>query len=91
MMKKTLTASLFAMISTSAIAFTPSADQIAQFQKLPKSQQEQLARQYGADISVLTGASSSKGGSTNTVPQDPIRANAPKITKPLFGSTKHNP
>ncbi|KAB2823534.1 SLBB domain-containing protein [Aliivibrio finisterrensis] len=78
MMKKTLTASLFAMISTSAIAFTPSADQIAQFQKLPKSQQEQLARQYGVDISVLTGASSSKGRSTNTVPQDPIRANAPK-------------
>jgi protein involved in polysaccharide export with SLBB domain len=78
MMKKTLTASLFAMISTSAIAFTPSADQIAQFQKLPKSQQEQLARQYGVDISVLTGASSSKGRSTNTVPQDPIRANAAK-------------
>lgn len=78
MMKKTLTASLFAMISTSAIAFTPSADQIAQFQKLPKSQQEQLARQYGVDISVLTGASSSKGSSTKAVPQEPIRANAPK-------------
>lgn len=78
MMKKTLTASLFAMISTSTMAFTPSAEQMAQFQKLPKSQQEQLARQYGVDISVLTGGGSSKGGSAKAIPQDPTRANAPK-------------
>ena len=49
--------------STSGFAFTPTSDQIAQFQRLPKAQQEQLARQYGVDISVITGASASNAQS----------------------------
>ena len=41
--------------SFSTLAFTPSASQIEQFKKLPKSQQEALAKQYGVDISTITG------------------------------------
>ena len=38
------------------MAFTPTASQIEQFKKLPKAQQEALAKQYGVDISTITGA-----------------------------------
>lgn len=38
-------------------AFTPNAAQIEQFKKLPKAQQEALAKQYGVDLSSITGAS----------------------------------
>ncbi|KZN58210.1 hypothetical protein N473_05565 [Pseudoalteromonas luteoviolacea CPMOR-1] len=34
-------------------AFTPTAQQIEQFKKLPKSQQETLAKQYGIDLSTI--------------------------------------
>ncbi|TYL45817.1 SLBB domain-containing protein [Marinomonas sp. IMCC 4694] len=46
------------MITGNVFAFTPSAAQISQFQSLPKAQQEALARQYGVDLSTLTGAGS---------------------------------
>lgn len=78
-MKRTLTASLFAMISTSTMAFTPSAEQMAQFQKLPKSQQEQLARQYGVDVSVLTGSASPVHRAKGKTEQQPVRASAPIV------------
>lgn len=42
--------------SFNALAFTPNASQIEQFKKLPKSQQQALAKQYGVDLSVITGA-----------------------------------
>lgn len=48
-------ATIGALISYSAQAFNPTPAQIQQFQALPKSQQESLAKQYGVDISVLTG------------------------------------
>jgi len=38
------------------MAFTPTASQLEQFKKLPKSQQEALARQYGVDLSTITGS-----------------------------------
>ena len=41
------------------MAFTPTTSQIEQFKKLPKSQQEALAKQYGVDISTITGANQS--------------------------------
>ncbi|WP_249314937.1 SLBB domain-containing protein [Pseudoalteromonas sp. S1727] len=41
------------------MAFTPSASQIEQFKKLPKAQQEALARQYGVDLSTITGKAAS--------------------------------
>nr|WP_247659625.1 SLBB domain-containing protein [Pseudoalteromonas sp. MMG006] len=39
------------------MAFTPTASQIEQFKKLPKAQQEALAKQYGVDVSTITGTS----------------------------------
>ncbi|MDC9565570.1 SLBB domain-containing protein [Pseudoalteromonas sp. GABNS16E] len=47
------------------MAFTPSASQIEQFKKLPKAQQEALAKQYGVDISTITGANQSSNENTN--------------------------
>ncbi|KKK85514.1 hypothetical protein LCGC14_2772530, partial [marine sediment metagenome] len=50
----------FLLLTTaSAFAFTPSAAQIEQFKKMPKAQQEALAKQYGVDLSTITGKSSS--------------------------------
>ena len=42
-----------------------SAQQIEQFKKLPRAQQEQLARQMGVDLSSLEGLSNSNSGSKN--------------------------
>ncbi|AUL74533.1 polysaccharide biosynthesis protein [Pseudoalteromonas sp. 13-15] len=44
------------LFSINAMAFTPTASQLEQFKKLPKSQQEALARQYGVDLSTITGS-----------------------------------
>lgn len=41
------------LFSCTALAFTPTAEQIEQFKKLPKAQQEALAKQYGINISSL--------------------------------------
>ncbi|MBH0019507.1 SLBB domain-containing protein [Pseudoalteromonas sp. SWXJ133] len=43
------------LCSLSTLAFTPTASQIEQFKKLPKAQQEALAKQYGVDVSTITG------------------------------------
>jgi len=48
------------LCSFHAYALTPSAEQIEQFKKLPKSQQEALAKQYGVDISQLEQMNSSQ-------------------------------
>lgn len=56
---KHLFSALVLICSFSALAFTPSASQIEQFKKLPKSQQQALAKQYGVDLSVITGSSQS--------------------------------
>ena len=47
------------------MAFTPTASQIEQFKKLPIAQQEALAKQYGVDISTITGANQSNGENSN--------------------------
>ncbi len=46
---------VLALSATQASAITPSPQMIEQFRQLPRSEQEQLARQYGIDLSVLTG------------------------------------
>ncbi len=46
--------SLLALSST-ALAFTPTQQDIEQFKRLPKAQQQQLAAQYGIDINQLSG------------------------------------
>lgn len=54
--------SAFVLIcSFSTLAFAPTAAQLEQFQKLPKSQQQALAKQYGVDISSLGGAGNANG------------------------------
>lgn len=62
---------LVLICSFSALAFTPSASQIEQFKKLPKSQQQALAKQYGVDLSEITGSSQS--------------SNQPQVEKPTIG------
>ncbi|KAF7779288.1 hypothetical protein PMAN_a0147 [Pseudoalteromonas marina] len=47
------------LFSLNAMAFTPTASQLEQFKKLPKSQQEALAKQYGVDLSTITGSNQS--------------------------------
>ncbi|MBW3697577.1 sugar transporter [Vibrio sp. T187] len=54
LLKKSVFVILASVIGGWAVAFNPSPAQIQQFQNLPKAQQEQLARQYGVDISALT-------------------------------------
>lgn len=44
---------IIVLFSSMTLAFTPTAEQIEQFKKLPKAQQEALAKQYGIDISSL--------------------------------------
>ncbi|WP_416348732.1 SLBB domain-containing protein [Pseudoalteromonas sp. B530] len=45
--------SVFILISHQSVAMTPSKQQIEQFKKLPKAQQEALAKRYGIDLSTL--------------------------------------
>ena len=44
---------VFALSGPQAMAQTPTPEQIEQFKRLPRAQQEQLARQFGIDVSSL--------------------------------------
>ncbi|MGO2511219.1 SLBB domain-containing protein [Marinomonas polaris] len=68
-LKKLLLSALMTTLAGSLLAFTPTAAQISQFQSLPKAQQEALARQYGVDISSLTGGAT---GSAPAAQQAPV-------------------
>jgi len=59
MLFKRLFITFLLLTSASVLAFTPTAAQIEQFKKLPRAQQEALARQYGVDLSTITGKKSS--------------------------------
>ncbi|MCO7188720.1 MULTISPECIES: SLBB domain-containing protein [unclassified Pseudoalteromonas] len=52
---KRIFAAILLMFSAVSIAFTPTAQQIEQFKKLPKSQQQALAKQYGINLSDVSG------------------------------------
>ncbi|MEM0514226.1 SLBB domain-containing protein [Pseudoalteromonas sp. YIC-827] len=45
-------------------ALTPSPAQIEQFKKLPRAQQEALARQYGVDLNAITGSSANNNAAS---------------------------
>ncbi|WP_428773736.1 SLBB domain-containing protein [Vibrio sp.] len=75
--KKIATLCIAVVTSQLAFAVTPSAEQLAQFQRLPRAQQEMLAQQYGFDLSSLDGASAPAQRESSTVAA-PVRA-----TKPL--------
>ncbi len=49
-----LIASLMATVALQVSAATPTPEQIEMFSKLPRAQQEALARQYGVDLDALT-------------------------------------
>jgi len=66
MLFKRLFITFLLLTSASVLAFTPTAAQIEQFKKLPRAQQEALARQYGVDLSTITG----KKSSTNQIEQE---------------------
>lgn len=51
---KRIFAATMLVFSAVSIAFTPTAQQIEQFKKLPKSQQQALAKQYGFDVNTIT-------------------------------------
>ncbi|MFY8273980.1 SLBB domain-containing protein [Pseudoalteromonas sp. SSDWG2] len=55
---------LILLYSGIAQSLTPSPAQIEQFKKLPRAQQEALARQYGVDLGSITGSNSSNGNAS---------------------------
>ena len=56
------------LFSSVSLAFTPTQAQIEQFKKLPKAQQEALAKQYGINLSSLTSVSQQSQAKMQTQP-----------------------
>jgi len=69
--------------STLVSAATPTAAQIAQFQSLPKAQQEQLARQMGVDVSSFTSSQTATSDEKLNEPKAPERVTTEQQPKPL--------
>ncbi|RBO85751.1 SLBB domain-containing protein [Marinomonas aquiplantarum] len=67
-LKRLLTAALCTVMTTSVLAFTPTAAQISQFQSLPKAQQEALAKQYGIDLNAIDVSSGVQESATQQAP-----------------------
>ncbi|WP_394180920.1 SLBB domain-containing protein [Marinomonas posidonica] len=67
-LKRLLNAALCTLLTTSVLAFTPTAAQINQFQNLPKAQQEALAKQYGIDLSSMNLPSNATGALPQQAP-----------------------
>jgi len=78
------------LCSFSTLAFTPTASQIEQFKKLPKAQQEALAKQYGVDISTITGISQSNN-QNNTGQQNSIGERAEPEKEKLTDEERFKP
>lgn len=72
------------------MAFTPTASQIEQFKKLPKAQQEALAKQYGVDIATITGANQSNDENSNE-PQSTIGEREEKEQENLTDEERFKP
>ncbi|WP_055254525.1 SLBB domain-containing protein [Pseudoalteromonas sp. P1-11] len=78
------------LCSFSTMAFTPTASQIEQFKKLPRAQQEALAKQYGVDISTITGANQSNDENSNEQ-QSTIGERAEKEQEDLTDEERFKP
>nr|WP_231615078.1 SLBB domain-containing protein [Pseudoalteromonas sp. SWN166] len=72
------------------MAFTPTASQIEQFKKLPKAQQEALAKQYGVDLSTITGTNQSNN-QNNTEQQNSIGERAEPEKEKLTDEERFKP
>ncbi len=78
------------LCSFSTLAFTPTASQIEQFKKLPKAQQEALAKQYGVDIATITGTNQSNN-QNNTQQQNSIGERAEPEKEKLTDEERFKP
>lgn len=78
------------LCSFSTLAFTPTASQIEQFKKLPKAQQEALAKQYGVDVSTITGTNQSNN-QNNTEQQNSIGERAEPEKEQLTDEERFKP
>ncbi|MCG9576163.1 SLBB domain-containing protein [Vibrio tubiashii] len=74
---------LMSLSSTLVSAATPTAAQIAQFQSLPKAQQEQLARQMGVDVSSFTSSQTAASDEKLNEPKALERVTTEQQPKPL--------
>ena len=74
--------------STFSLAFTPSTAQIEQFQKLPKAQQEALAKQYGVDLSTISGGNANTNSQEKETPTINFRE---KEEEPLTDEERFKP
>ncbi|OEE77723.1 SLBB domain-containing protein [Vibrio genomosp. F6] len=86
--KKTVFALIASAISSGALAFNPTPAQLQQFQSLPKAQQEQLARQYGVDISVISGKGSSSANEKKAAAPQIERTTAQLKSRPASNVNK---
>nr|WP_231613515.1 SLBB domain-containing protein [Pseudoalteromonas sp. SCQQ13] len=73
-----------------ALAFTPTNAQIEQFKKLPKSQQEALAKQYGVDLSSI-GNISQSNETAATEQSTVINQRAEERKEPLTDEERFQP
>ena len=64
--KRLLTTLCALTLVPTVLAQTPSPAMIEQFKSLPKAQQQALAKQYGIDLSSLTGASAPSTSALST-------------------------
>lgn len=67
-----LVASTFGVMNSASAQSMPSQSQIEQFKKLPRAQQEALARQYGVDPGLLNGSTNSSSSSSQQSEQEPV-------------------
>jgi flagellar biosynthesis/type III secretory pathway chaperone len=79
------------LFTGSALAFTPTQEQLEQLKKLPKAEQQALAKQYGIDISSLnnvTDKSQSTQSLDNTVQARAIDSENEQEQKDRFDPTE---
>ena len=75
--------------SFTALSFSPTAMQLEQFKKLPKSQQEALAKQYGIDISDFRNAQPNTNDTSNE--KSSISERPEKLPEKLTDEERFNP
>lgn len=75
---------VFALTGIQAQAITPTPQMLEQFKKLPRSQQEQLAKQYGVDLNSIMG-----GQRGNTRLENPVIVNPRRTERSAHRATKY--
>ncbi|WP_425355822.1 SLBB domain-containing protein [Pseudoalteromonas carrageenovora] len=81
---------LLIIFSANLLAFTPTAAQLEQFKNLPQAQQEALAKQYGVDLSTITGNQQTPQKSDPST-QSSINERLDKEQQPLTDEERFKP